>query len=87
MTAPRVVFTVSEAETAAVASALAARLEPNAVVLLVGDLPYYVKFGFKPVPEGQIVMPGPVNPARLLAVEVTEGALGAYRGAVAGVRA
>ncbi|MBP7568727.1 MAG: tRNA (adenosine(37)-N6)-threonylcarbamoyltransferase complex ATPase subunit type 1 TsaE [Acidobacteria bacterium] len=38
MTAPRVVFTVSEAETAAVASALAARLEPNAVVLLVGDL-------------------------------------------------
>jgi len=38
MTAPRVVLTVSEAETAAVASALAARLEPNAVVLLVGDL-------------------------------------------------
>jgi tRNA threonylcarbamoyladenosine biosynthesis protein TsaE len=38
MTAPRVVVTGSEAETAAVASALAARLEPNRVVLLIGDL-------------------------------------------------
>lgn len=57
------------------------------LVILVGDLPYYGKFGFKPVPEGQIVMPGPVNPARLLAVEVVEGALKDYRGAVVGVKA
>lgn len=63
-----------------------AETEGIKLVLLVGDLPYYGKFGFKPVPEGQIVMPGPVNPARLLAVEVTEGALGEYRGAVVGVR-
>ncbi|MEZ5924451.1 MAG: N-acetyltransferase [Hyphomicrobiaceae bacterium] len=56
------------------------------LVLLVGDLPYYGRFGFTPVPEGQIVMPGPVNPARLLALEVTEGTLAAYRGEVKGVR-
>ena len=55
--------------------------------MLVGDLSYYGRFGFAPVPEGQIVMPGPVNPARLLAVEVVEGAIAEFRGVVAGVRA
>jgi predicted N-acetyltransferase YhbS len=36
------------------------------LVVLVGDRAYYERFGFKPVPKGQIVMPGPVDPARLL---------------------
>lgn len=35
-------------------------------VLLVGDPPYYGPFGFDPVPFGRIVMPGPVDPNRLL---------------------
>ncbi len=35
-------------------------------VLLVGDLPYYAPVGFLPAPFGTIIMPGPVDPARLL---------------------
>ncbi|WP_417686564.1 GNAT family N-acetyltransferase [Roseibium sp.] len=35
-------------------------------VLLVGDAPYYGPAGFAPVPLGQITLPGPVDPARLL---------------------
>lgn len=54
-----------------------------ALVILVGDRPYYERFGFRPVPPGQILMPGPVNPARILAAELTSGALATYRGMVA----
>ena len=30
--------------------------------VLVGDMPYYGRFGFVPVPPGQIRLPGPVDP-------------------------
>lgn len=53
------------------------------LVVLVGDEPYYARFGFHPVPPGQITLPGPVDPQRLLAAEVAPGALAAYRGLVA----
>jgi len=56
-----------------------------ALVVLVGDEPYYGRFGFRPVPQGQIVLPGPVNPARVLAAELVEGALSAHRGLVVAV--
>lgn len=52
------------------------------LVLLVGDLPYYGRFGFKAVPPGQIKLPGPVDPARVLALELVDGALAGYRGSV-----
>ena len=52
------------------------------IVVLVGDEPYYGKLGFKPVPPGQIIFPGPVNPARILAAELEEGSLGQYRGLI-----
>ncbi|MBK5198029.1 MAG: N-acetyltransferase [Methyloceanibacter sp.] len=52
-----------------------ARAEGFGLVLLVGDLPYYGRFGFVPVPFGQITLPGPVDPNRLLALELTSGAL------------
>lgn len=52
------------------------------LVILVGDAPYYGKHGFVPVPPGQIAMPGPVDPARLLAFELTIGALAATRGVI-----
>jgi len=45
------------------------------LVLLVGDMPYYGRFGFQPVPFGQITLPGPVDPTRLLALELIPGAL------------
>lgn len=53
------------------------------MILLVGDLPYYERFGFVRVPPGQIRLPGPVDPARLLALELAEGALAEVRGMVA----
>ena len=55
------------------------------LVVLVGDEPYYGRFGFRPVPADQIVLPGPVNPARILAAELVPGVLADYRGTVAGV--
>jgi predicted N-acetyltransferase YhbS len=55
------------------------------LVLLVGDMPYYGRFGFQPVPRGQITLPGPVDPARLLAQELAESALAAARGVVKAV--
>ncbi len=47
--------------------------------LLVGDEPYYARFGFHPVPPGQIVLPGPVDPNRLLAAELAPDALGGFQ--------
>lgn len=67
-----------------VAEALeAARWAGVALVILVGNEPYYGRFGFKPVRPGQILLPGPVDLARLLAAELTPGALEHYRGLVA----
>ena len=63
-----------------------ARAGDIALVLLVGDEPYYGRFGFKPVPPGHITLPGPVNPKRILAVELTAGALANYRGLVAAAK-
>ena len=51
-----------------------ARDKGHKLVILVGDEPYYGKTGFKPVPPGRAVMPGPVDPARLLVAELTESA-------------
>ena len=52
------------------------------LVILVGDLPYYARVGFGPVPAGQITLPGPVEPDRLLARELNPGCLEDYRGPV-----
>jgi predicted N-acetyltransferase YhbS len=57
-----------------------------ALVILVGDLPYYARMGFHGIPAGQITLPGPVAPERLLARELSEGALERYEGRVAGAR-
>ncbi|WP_186398578.1 GNAT family N-acetyltransferase [Stappia sp. P2PMeth1] len=43
-----------------------ARALGEKTVLLVGDAPYYGPLGFAPVPPGRIILPGPVDPARLL---------------------
>ncbi len=57
------------------------------LVILVGDEPYYARFGFHPVPPGQIVLPGPVDPKRLLAAELVPNALQSFRGLVVAKRA
>jgi predicted N-acetyltransferase YhbS len=55
------------------------------LVILVGDLPYYKRAGFSVPPPGRIVLPGPVDPARLLYAELVPGALERYWGLVRGV--
>ena len=57
-----------------------ARNEGHPLVFLVGDLPYYTRFGFKTVPQGRVTMPGPVDPQRFLVLELQEGALGEIAG-------
>lgn len=52
------------------------------LVILVGDEPYYAKSGFKPIPAGRAVMPGPVDPARLLVAELVPGAFEGVSGRV-----
>jgi predicted N-acetyltransferase YhbS len=64
----------------------AARAAGQSVAILVGDPPYYARIGFVPVAPGRIVFPGPVDPARLLAIELQPGALQRYGGMVAGDR-
>jgi predicted N-acetyltransferase YhbS len=59
-----------------------ARAAGIAIVVLVGDEPYYARLGFRRVPPGQIVLPGPADPERILAVELAEGALATYAGLV-----
>jgi predicted N-acetyltransferase YhbS len=54
-------------------------------VVLVGDQPYYWPFGFRPLPPGRVTMPGPVDPARLLAAELVPGATEGLQGRVKGV--
>jgi predicted N-acetyltransferase YhbS len=41
----------------------------------VGDAHYYARMGFAQVPEGQLLLPGPVDSKRLLFLELVEGAL------------
>ena len=39
-------------------------------MLLVGDLPYYGPLGFVSVPHKQVTLPGPVDPDRVLVMEL-----------------
>lgn len=59
----------------------AAKAKGHTLVLLVGDEPYYRRFGFRTVSQG-LQLPGPVNPARFLALELEEGALARAKGIV-----
>lgn len=52
----------------------AARDKGETSIILVGDAPYYGPLGYRPVPVGTIAMPGPVDPARLLVLELRPGA-------------
>ena len=56
------------------AALAAARQRGHRVVLLVGDEAYYGRIGFRRVPPGRIAMPGPVDPMRLLAHGLEDGA-------------
>ncbi len=55
-------------------------------ILLVGDAPYYGPLGFHHVKPTDVVMPGPVDPARVLLCELVEGAATEAKGAVRSAR-
>jgi predicted N-acetyltransferase YhbS len=52
------------------------------LVVLVGDEAYYEKCGFKRIPRGRAIMPGPVDPARLLLAELVQGAFDGVSGPI-----
>lgn len=60
----------------------AARAAGHRLVLLVGDMSYYGKLGFRPVPPGRLVFVGPVDPQRLLYCELAVGAFEGVKGKV-----
>jgi predicted N-acetyltransferase YhbS len=61
------------------AIAEAARLGHRAI-LLVGDAPYYARFGFTADKTGELAMPGPYERDRFLALELVPGTLDGARG-------
>ena len=63
-----------------------ARSLGHRAILLVGDLPYYGRVGFTPIPRGSIKFPGPVDRTRILGLALTEGALDTLEGEVSRAR-
>ena len=59
-----------------------AKRQGHETVLLVGDEPYYSKVGFVQLPAGQVRLPGPVDPRRLLGLSLNPGALERLSGEV-----
>ena len=59
-----------------------AKAKGHRLVLLVGDEPYYSRVGFRRVPKGRAIMPGPVDYNRLLVAELVDGAFEGVSGAV-----
>ena len=59
-----------------------AKAKGHRLVILVGDEPYYAKAGFKRIPNGRAIMPGPVDPERLLVAELVSGAFDGVSGPI-----
>ena len=57
-----------------------ARADGWARVILVGDAPYYGRFGFEPL--SGVIMPPPTNPDRVLGLALTSGAWDGITGKV-----
>jgi predicted N-acetyltransferase YhbS len=60
----------------------AARALGHGAVILLGDEPYYARFGFSPLKTGELALPGPFERARLLALELRGNALDGARGMI-----
>lgn len=61
----------------------AARLRDHDAILLVGDAPYYGRFGFSAEKTGALRMPGAYEQHRLLGLELASGALDGAHGLIA----
>ena len=60
----------------------AARARGHEAVILLGDAPYYARFGFSSERTGALMLPGPFERDRLLAVEFQAGALEGAEGMI-----
>ena len=60
----------------------AARLSGHAAIVLVGDAAYYGRFGFTAEKTGALLMPGPFERHRLLALELVPGVLDGAAGVI-----
>ncbi len=61
-----------------------ARLRGHRAIILVGDQPYYARFGFTPGTVADLHLPGPVERQRFLGLELAPGALDGAEGLVTG---
>ena len=59
-----------------------ATLSGHSAILLVGDAPYYRRFGFSASKVKGLLMPGPVEKARFQGLELEKGALALAQGLV-----
>ena len=59
-----------------------ARMRGHGAILLVGDAPYYGRFGFSAEKTGLLAMPGAYQQDRLLGLELTAGALDGVCGTI-----
>ena len=59
-----------------------ARRLGHGAIILVGDAPYYSRFGFSAEKTGGLQLPGPFERHRLLALELMPGALDGARGLI-----
>jgi predicted N-acetyltransferase YhbS len=64
------------------AAVLEAKNRGHGAVLLVGDAAYYERFGFFAEKARHLVMPGPFERSRFLALELTEGWLDGAAGMI-----
>jgi predicted N-acetyltransferase YhbS len=56
--------------------------EGHRIIILVGDEPYYRRFGFRRDLCLDLELPGPVDPARFLGLELVEGAMNGLTGMI-----
>ena len=69
---------------ALVTHALAAeKARGHGAVILLGDAPYYARFGFSALKTGELSLPGPFERDRLLGLELREGVLDGAWGMIA----
>jgi len=60
----------------------AAKTHGHGAVILLGDAPYYARFGFRALKTSELSLPGPFERDRLLGLELREGALDDARGLI-----
>jgi predicted N-acetyltransferase YhbS len=61
-----------------------AKARGHASIILVGDAPYYARFGFTHGPVADLHLPGPLDRARFLGLELLPAALDGAEGLVIG---